>query len=492
MATDGESVGVSDIRSFTIDITQRPELRLVSPKSDAIFPNNDVTFDWEVMVSGTEELVFDLYLDTGPDLVPNGLWISGLTKSEFTVEDLEPDQTYYWTVTPRFSTGVGICWDGVIKFTIDTSKIAHGLVLDIPFTEKKLEQGEVIDFDLELTNLGSADETIRLEVQPEDFSNSISFNINRFSLNVDAEEKITIKMSIDTSNITVGVHEISFVATSAISPAKDDVSITLEVVKPTSKEDDKSDITDIMSWVPLIIIIIIGIIGAFAISRYKPKDIEDEYLGEVPGGRGTGAEISFKPSLTGVQGDWRPQMSSQAGDQYPAIGPTTTGADLSVPQLPPRQPGQPTPYTPTPEVPTTTPTGYPEPEVGADQIQPRAKGLDVDYMDSSEPGMTGPGAEPEIAEMEPLDTGVDSVPPTTEPDMGMGILPDLDIDLPDEAPPQDVMEPIAEENVIDQPPGTEKIGLMPDELEEMLPAEEDSTSTGIKPKKPEESTDDNN
>jgi hypothetical protein len=387
-------------------------------------------------------LTYDFYLSTDPDPTINGPWASGLTKTELEVTGLTANQTYYWTVLPKFETGYGICRDGVLKFTIDPTKVAFGLDITT-ITELKLHQGQISTFEVEIINLGTTDETIRLNILPESIGNNIMIDVEG-PLSLEAERGRKIQLTIDTANITKGEYQITIEATSDITPATDQTEISLIVKEPKEKEEDNRLFKSYMEWLPFLILIIIGIIGTALIIRYKPKtkdvDFEADLRAKLAKDAGFGTEISYRPPLSPVKTPWQPQVAGT--EQVPAIGISATAPEL--PQLPPRQtytPSEGTPYPPeepTPTVYDTGPTHAPAPE----------------------PGIPETGGEP---------------------------LPELDLDvkLPEEISPIDemkvikleeapVMEPFEPEAVppTEEKPEPEKLGLLPEDIEEMMPVDE--------------------
>ncbi|WP_455393322.1 FG-GAP-like repeat-containing protein [[Eubacterium] cellulosolvens] len=483
LVEDGEDKStLSEVSTFRVDISQRPRLKLLSPSDEAIFPDTHVTFDWELTFSGGYELTYDFYLNITEEFGPFGLLYSGLTKTELTLYELEPDQTYFWTVVPRFNTGYGISENGVFKFTIDPTKLAYGLRIQPTETEFQLHKGESYTFEVELLNLGPTDEVIQITILPKNLSYSIEI-LHGKAITIDAEGTRIIEFSIDTSNIIEGSYTITIIADSDKTPATDQKNITLEVLEAKEKTRDGifSTITD---FIPIIIFILIAIIGIVIVLRYKPKehrrfaDMEEESLG---GETGRGTEISFKPPLEAVSGaDWRTTALAPSLKKLPTIGPDTSEE----------------------EVPELLAGSLPMVEHG--EIEPTMPSLAPEEPEIIE--VEDEGEVPEIMLPEDLDEPVGPTTGETLPEP----MPEVDVlekvELPEFGEPLK-LETVQADEVIPEPeelepelppkPVPEKFGTLPEEITPTLEKDEPETSAElgltpekIKRKKDERSTND--
>ncbi len=336
LASDGISSSFSEIITFEIDLNKQPQVKLVSPIDNSTFIHTTITFDWVVLEAGGQDLTYNLYLATTNDpLTDTDVEVySGLTTTELTLVDLKVDQTYYWTVIPWFDIGQGICENGVFKFNIDPSKTEYGLELRSSESEIKLTQGEAYTFNVDITNLGANEEIILITITPKNLSNSITHSINagrsnEISLGKEASKQI--ELTIDTTNIVKGKYTMTINAESRITPAKDQASIALEIVKPKSKSDETMGLfNSYYDLLPIILMIIITIVILILIIRHKPKDepISQELVSE------KSVEILYKPPMDAIgRPAWQPQIAGR--ESVPAMQPySEVGAEI--PKLPPQ------------------------------------------------------------------------------------------------------------------------------------------------------------
>lgn len=449
LANDGDQASISEVVSFSVDLSLQPRIQLISPKPDIITPKTTIAFDWEVVVSGEDELTFNFYLGKTENLTDAEPMLTGLTESEIEISDLETDTTYYWTVIPRFDTGYGECENGVLKFTIDQSKIEFGIDIKPTEPEIKLDKGEERVFEVEFINLGPNDELINVYISPKNISNNIEM-LHGKAITIAAESSKLIEFSLDTTNIIYGKYTITITAESKTTPAMDNEDISLDVRKAKQKSEGDQIFESYLDVLPIIILIIVLVIGIALIMRYKPK--EDKFLDEYSDkdvDKLVGVsdqDISYKPSLESAGPSWQ----ATGRDQVPAMGPYTT--DEGLPQLPPSIPR----YEP---IPTPTPS------------------------------------TPELSEFEPIPTTEEPEVEVTLPEDVAG-KPPSDFELPeipitkdelDEVKPQlEELEPLQPEL---QEPGAERLGMLPEELEELEKSAEPKDASSpptpdkMKPKK---------
>jgi hypothetical protein len=277
IVTDGHGVGYSDIISFLTDTSVQPTVSLLNPKDNTILSTSDIEFKWKVIKDNNLDLLYDFYLDTDANPILEGLKGYGLSSTTFNVQGLQTGITYYWTVIPRFDTGFGVCEDGVRDFSIDTSKVTYGLEIIPSVNSIKIGKGESEVLEVNFKNIGLNQEEIEIIIDPIDFDKNMQRDIRTPTLTIVSGGDKTIKYTIDTTNIIPGEYTINFNATSIETPATASAQVKLEVVDPKT-DDEKEDLfSDISTWIPIIIIIIIGILGAIAVIRYKPQEAEDSF-----------------------------------------------------------------------------------------------------------------------------------------------------------------------------------------------------------------------
>ncbi len=340
--SDGESTGQSEIISFLVDATKQPKVKLVYPKANIVLMETSIEFEWTIFANEDNlDLTFDLYLDTDPNPILEGLVADGIVNTRYIIKGLEPNLTYYWTVIPRFESGLGICADGIHKFSIDISGIPYGLEIYSSITEIEIEHTKEEIIDVDIKNIGKNEERVIIVIEPRNISNNIEDNNPKDIISLGAGEDKVIQFYIDTTNIVPGEYPISIEIFSLDTPASAKLDLLLKVVEQKEKnEKEKGLFEDYMTLLPILIIIIIGVIGVAAIVRYKPQEEETfekalaKRLGKDVVSQKT--EIIYKPpfeSFEPLGGEYQPQAQGVA--QMPAIGPGVGPTEMEgLPQLP--------------------------------------------------------------------------------------------------------------------------------------------------------------
>ena len=141
-ASDGVN---SNATSFDINIepvNDKPVVELISPAYEAILPNGTVNLVWagsDVDTGDLSELSYTLYLDT---ISGTTSYRSGITGTNFVVNNLNDKTTYYWKVIPNDGMEDGICISNPLpsKFTIDIGKLPY-CVLRLPSNNALIDKG---------------------------------------------------------------------------------------------------------------------------------------------------------------------------------------------------------------------------------------------------------------------------------------------------------------------------------------------------------------
>ena len=373
--SDGASYGYSDLIQFLIDLEKQPNVKLLAPKKDSIITSSDtVLFEWEIIEDNDLDLFFDFYLDTDANPLLEGLYATGLTKTNFLINDkkLELNVTYYWTVIPRFDTGYGKTDDGVWKFSIDPSKITYGLEISSTVDLIEILQGEQNTFNVDIKNTGLFEEEIKVEVLPDNINKNLQRDIRTPTINLVSGGGKTIKFTLDTTNFYPGEYNFTIEATSIETPAYAEKEFILNVKKEETTEKEDQLFSDYLSWLPIILILVIGLILAVIISRYKSKEPELDTSFESELHRKLVEDIPMPDSelMLGPPEEYiGPVMGFELGlgpPSEPSSGPGAGGTGTitaigPLPKLPPGTQQQDLEFRPEPE------TYVPPPEPGADE-----------------------------------------------------------------------------------------------------------------------------
>ncbi|MCL6266920.1 fibronectin type III domain-containing protein [Flagellimonas myxillae] len=87
---------------------------LISPEMDSVTSTNSVVLQWSASDVDGDELVFDIHF--GTDTSPNRI-ATAQSETNFTLNDLNADTTYYWKIVVKDSFGastIGSIWNFTI------------------------------------------------------------------------------------------------------------------------------------------------------------------------------------------------------------------------------------------------------------------------------------------------------------------------------------------------------------------------------------------
>ena len=106
---------------ITVTESERPSVRLASPRDGTNITETDIILKWELIAHDFRlgNATFDLYF--GKEEIPDK-YASDLSATNYTVTDLEDETRYYWHVIPRDSIGQGSCPNGTWWFIVNTSR----------------------------------------------------------------------------------------------------------------------------------------------------------------------------------------------------------------------------------------------------------------------------------------------------------------------------------------------------------------------------------
>jgi hypothetical protein len=336
---------------------KRPEVTLLSPPSGISINTTSIDLKWQLDSMGFSNIIHDLYFGNNS---PPGLFLTDIKETNITINNLKNRNEYYWKIIPRANGVNGTCKSGIwwfdVKLPIDQE------IYDIDLTGPKavtIYPGENKTINLIITNLGSSDDMIKLQVQTEQFPGEINFkDISLIELENNNYEMREVVISIPKS-AKLGVYQVILSAISINSGeyVKVDHTLTIEIkefedddpnnqTKPNGNDTNPNgtgpgetkqpseNISDMIYLIIIVIIVVVILLVAVAIiSKRKKKS-------ELP----TTEAITFKPGALPTtvisQGDSADDLFAQpsaatslpnSGQQPAVLGASTQTQIMSAP-----------------------------------------------------------------------------------------------------------------------------------------------------------------
>ncbi|UCH89550.1 MAG: VCBS repeat-containing protein [Thermoplasmata archaeon] len=460
----GEGVCISEPcpSEFTIDIGIKPHSVLKLPPKEAIINEDSALLKWEGTGEEGYTLTYIIYLSKEPlnePLDDTDIYATGVADTEYVVTDLEPYETYYWTVIPLTTKATGICDSGYWSFKYDPSVTPYDFRIDAP-DRLEIEKGTTTTKTISIINKGANLDYITVTLDAGKITHGVTLQDDGIELEIVKNGTENLILEISAKDIEPGEYEIKILAESAGSGDRQEATITIKVYEEEGDEEATFITKDVMGlpMFVLLIPIIILIIVCFAFFMFwRKKRIEEEKrrveaelvkpIGATPTLDAADVQYVTGPTgpAVGATGFESPQLPFVTIPGGPAGqgGVTTvqtpyqpgTGVQ-ALPQLPPAQDisGQPT----TAAVPGAVPPGVP-PEMPQAQPQPPYPGA---------PAEQPPGAAVQPQVQVPVQT---QAPPSGPGVNGTGMPPvqvpyiptakregeqGLETEVPEKAPPQ--------------------------------------------------------
>lgn len=352
---------------------EKPKVILLSPPNSIIINVTIVELIWELEDKNMESITYDLYFENNTS--PN-IWRKGIENTSYIFENLKDGEIYYWRVIPRRGDLEGTCTSGIWWFKVDIEipiSIENFELLINGVKSISLYPGENKNVTLTITNLGTIEDTVKLEIDSGELAGYVTLDDNSI---LDIESKdyqqriLNIKLP---DNIQPGIYVIMATAISIKSGelVRDSHTIAVEIKERDSKEPDEPEINGtgenetvgnlttegpakessqiiLYLGIGLIIIIIICLIlFAFIIKRKKRKT--EELL--LPGTFAVKPGSLPSPVITLEQFPAAPTLAQLPSASAGSVTQQPTASTVSIPQLPQStQVVQPTVSQPTPTV----------------------------------------------------------------------------------------------------------------------------------------------
>jgi hypothetical protein len=381
----------------------KPEVTLLSPPNAMTINDTHVELTWEhdEEIGATE---YDLYFDNS---TPPEIRESGITSTNFSIDNLQDGETYFWRVIPKLDGVEGICRSGVWWFRVDLDIDSKSYNVEISGPASvMLYPGDNRSLLLTISNLGTKNDMIRLDLQASKLSNYISLS-NYSTLNLNSNRNANRYLNIVLPDDTQpGNYEIIITATSINSGEieKDNHIISVEIKgRDTPGPDDSDGDTGLEFYnqlsfqliiLAIIIIIIILVVAIALLLQRRKKRAEKLFPKEA---------VTVKPSPFSA-----PMLSMAQKPMQPLIEQVSTTSPISAPQQPiiSAAPMQEIPPTPMPQQ---------LPHIGeVPQLPPAEAQATISQSGEGTPEIPTPTLAPPEAAQQPVTTPEPPTTPTVE------------------------------------------------------------------------------
>ena len=295
-ASDIAGNGPEESEPFVVNINTwkekiKPKTILFAPLNGITIKNTSVELIWELENPTMKNIVYDIYFDnkTSPKILKENV-----TNRSFIVNDLKDGETYYWRVIPKNNDSKGVCTSGLWWFIVEIPKDEKLYKISITSVKSiSIYQGENESITLTITNLGTEEDIIKLNIKSEKLSNYVSLDD---SSPLELESKIYghRDMFIKTSNdIQPGFYELIVTAISIGSgeKVKENHVISIEIKEnktngpngpktngpqnnnTTSEPEEKMNDFLIYSVIIIIVNVVVLIVTFIILKRKKERKI---------------------------------------------------------------------------------------------------------------------------------------------------------------------------------------------------------------------------
>jgi len=123
-------------------VNDLPEVVLLTPLNQTIQTSLDLDFIWDVrdVDSPLENISYDFYLSKA---FPPVVYLSDLTNTSASLNNLEDGSTYFWKVIPHDGVDKGSCLNDTWSFSVNTTILYPELDLDLPLNGTILNETTV-------------------------------------------------------------------------------------------------------------------------------------------------------------------------------------------------------------------------------------------------------------------------------------------------------------------------------------------------------------
>jgi hypothetical protein len=356
-----EGYCVSGTWEFTVDISvPYPKVKLISPENGSILPTVKPILIWETEYVGSESISYDVYLDTNPEPIN---FTTGHSSTRFTpILNLKKGETYYWKVVPWAGKISGLPSE-VWSFSIKKDVIKRcGLNLSLITPTIEMLPSTTKQVKARVTNVGSITDEIILKLEVpldsgvEAFVNEPKVQNTNPGESAFFDITVTLSKNTDTNKINITVIAISGRAPDYGLFVEERAELIIKILEIDKEEPAKTTFfTEYWNILLIIFILILIVITAVLVKKHKDKAAKPKPQPE--------EAVTVKPGTI-------PEAVISVGQAPPPAPkpqlPETTSTSVPSPQIAPATPNVPTLASST----TTTPGQVPEKQ----QI-PQAEGV---------------------------------------------------------------------------------------------------------------------
>jgi hypothetical protein len=276
----------SDGYSITLNLDViSPSTVLKEPQNNSVIRTQYPILKWTQTTSiGSSNLYYNVFISQNKNdfkLLSNesGSFLTKLPGGQEELDlaysgsgALESNVTYYWTIIPVYFDSnteiIGKCSSGIWNFVIYLEE--YGVELRSDEIKISLFKKDNTTVDIRIRNLGTESDSYSLTTVS---SGNIAFGLSKSSVDLSAGGIEDLRLELKTDGTQeVGTYNISIIATSQNSVAKDTLILEITVISEPDEGETKSETQNYLwVWVLvlLIIIIIFIIITIWNYLKYK-------------------------------------------------------------------------------------------------------------------------------------------------------------------------------------------------------------------------------
>jgi parallel beta-helix repeat protein len=235
----------NDLISVIINPAPLPNVNLLYPKNESIVIGPNLKLQWITDFQDADLLKYDVFFGTTPK--PPKIEIN-ITGTELEVINLKEATIYFWKVQPWLGDVPGNTSE-TWNFQVEGVTPKFGIDITAENTKLTIQQGNSDKVDLSVKNNGDIVDSIKIEIDKNNFSGEINISDGEFFIN--PGDSFEIILEIKAGELSpIGTYNLVATATSDIAPiygqfASDSVTLRIIVIdNPPDLDVDDDGLPD--------------------------------------------------------------------------------------------------------------------------------------------------------------------------------------------------------------------------------------------------------